>query len=214
MTTTTNKDTYIVPTGLTTVEAAWITEISPKTINATIDRGEVKSGTRRGGSGKNSRRLGTAEVLYLALRKEVSGALSRKARRELYNKLLQIKVGTWKQLCGPGARKPADFELELAGGVVKVELKYTCERVFERWTALRDANELVVSDPDIRGGEPVIRGTRIPVYLIADLIEQGADRHEILEDYPTLTNEQVQAAITYAQTRPRRGRPQKAPWRK
>jgi uncharacterized protein (DUF433 family) len=212
MTTTTNKDIYTVPTGLTTVEAAWITEISPKTINATIDRGEVRSGAR-GASGKSSRRLGAAEVLYLALRKEVSGALSRRARRELYDKLLQIELGTWKKLCIPRAGKTADFELELAGGVVKVKLKNTCERVFERWIALRNANELVVSDPDIRGGEPVIRGTRIPVFLIADLIEQGADLREILEDYPTLTREQVRAAITYAQTHPRRGRPQKAPWR-
>jgi uncharacterized protein (DUF433 family) len=214
MRTTANKKSFTLPTSLTTVEAAWITETSPKTINATIDRGELKSSThRRGALTKHSRRLGTAEVLYLALRKEVIGALSPRARRELYLKLLRVQPSTWKEWHVPGIAQTADFELELAGGIVKVELKSACKRVFERWEDLREANEQVVSDPEIRGGEPVIRGTRVPAFLIADLVKQGADRREILEDYPGLSDEQVRAAITYAETHLRRGRPQKAPWR-
>lgn len=210
----TNKDTCMVPGGLTTLEAAWITETSPKRINATIDRGEVKAGAGRRAAGKNSRRLGVAEVLYLALRKDVCGALSRKARRELYSKLLQIRPDTWRELCVNSPERSADFKVELAGGLLKVELKNACEKVSERLTALRDATQLIVSDPEIRGGEPVIKGTRVPVFLIADLVEQGADYREILEDYPALNEEHITAAITYAQTHPRRGRPQKAPWHK
>jgi uncharacterized protein (DUF433 family) len=74
------------------------------------------------------------------------------------------------------------------------------------------AADVVVSDPEIRGGEPVIRGTRVPVYLIADLMSQGADAREILEDYPSLTANTVRSALACAQTHPRRGRPRKAPW--
>lgn len=210
----TNRDSYMVPGGVTTVEAAWITETSPKTINATIDRGEVKAGTGRRATGKNSRRLGVAEVLYLTLRKDVCGALSLKARRELYSKLLKIRPDTWQDLCINSPERSADLKVELAGGLLKVDLKNACEKVSERLTALRNATQLIVSDPEIRGGEPVIEGTRVPVFLIADLVEQGADYREILEDYPSLSEEHITAAITYAQTHPRRGRPQKAPWHK
>ncbi len=38
----------------------------------------------------------------------------------------------------------------------------------------------------IRGGEPVARGTRIPVYMPADLIKAGVGPERILEDYPAL----------------------------
>jgi uncharacterized protein (DUF433 family) len=72
---------------------------------------------------------------------------------------------------------------------------------------------MVVSDPAIRGGDPVLRGTRVPVYVIADLIAQGAESSELLEDFPSLNSEMIQAALAYAQTNPRRGRPAKAPWR-
>jgi uncharacterized protein (DUF433 family) len=62
------------------------------------------------------------------------------------------------------------------------------------------------------GGTPVFRGTRIPVYLVADMIEQGTPINEILEGYPALTREMVEFASIYASTHPRRGRPPIPPW--
>jgi uncharacterized protein (DUF433 family) len=61
-------------------------------------------------------------------------------------------------------------------------------------------------------GTPVFRGTRIPVYLIADMFEKGASIQEILEGYPSLTGEMVEYAGIYATTHPRRGRPPVPPW--
>jgi len=71
---------------------------------------------------------------------------------------------------------------------------------------------LVQSDPEIMAGAPVFRGTRVPVYLIADMIEQGTPIDEILDGYPSLTREMVEYAGIYATTHPRRGRPPIAPW--
>ena len=50
---------------------------------------------------------------------------------------------------------------------------------------------LVQSDPEIMAGAPVFRGTRVPVYLIADMTEQGTPINEILDGYPSLTREMV-----------------------
>ena len=71
---------------------------------------------------------------------------------------------------------------------------------------------MVHSDPAIMAGAPVFRGTRVPVYLIADMIEHGTPIAEILEGYPSLTREMVGYAGIYATTHPRRGRPPVQPW--
>jgi uncharacterized protein (DUF433 family) len=57
--------------------------------------------------------------------------------------------------------------------------------------------ERVVCDPGIHHGEPCIRGTRIPVaILVASLAEISVD--DLLQEYPQLRREDVQAALLYA----------------
>ena len=58
----------------------------------------------------------------------------------------------------------------------------------------RRLRQLVTSDPEIMGGTPVFRGTRIPVDLIADMLAQGASAEEVLEGYPTLDKERIAMA--------------------
>ena len=77
---------------------------------------------------------------------------------------------------------------------------------------LEKASDMVQCDPDIMAGTPVFRGTRIPIYLVADMIEQGAPIEEVLEGYPSLTREMVRYAGVYAATHPRRGRPPIQTW--
>ena len=72
----------------------------------------------------------------------------------------------------------------------------------------------IVIDPAIAYGKPVIRGTRVPVDLIADMLNQGATVEEIIEGYPALDREQVEIAPLYLRAFPRRGRPASRPWAK
>lgn len=81
-----------------------------------------------------------------------------------------------------------------------------------RYREARD--RLIVSDPGIQGGTPVIRGTRITVYAILGRIDGGEGVEEILEDYPYLTRDAVEAAATYARAHPLVGRPGDRPWRR
>lgn len=53
-------------------------------------------------------------------------------------------------------------------------------------------------DPNVMGGKPCIRGTRITVGLIVGLIAAGRTVDEILGAYPDLTREDISAALTYA----------------
>jgi len=53
-------------------------------------------------------------------------------------------------------------------------------------------------DPNVCGGQPCIRGTRIYVATILDGLTEGLTREEILDHYPSLTADDIQAALAYA----------------
>lgn len=58
--------------------------------------------------------------------------------------------------------------------------------------------ERIVIDPNILVGKPVVRGTRLAVEFIIDLLGQGWTEEEILRNYPGLTREDLQACLSYA----------------
>jgi len=53
-------------------------------------------------------------------------------------------------------------------------------------------------NPEVMLGKPVIRGTRIPVELIIRKLSEGATEADLLDAYPRLTKEDIQAALAYA----------------
>ena len=57
--------------------------------------------------------------------------------------------------------------------------------------------ERIVVDPDILVGKPVIKGTRVPVYLIVELVANGMTAKQIIKEYPQLKEEDVKAALLY-----------------
>jgi uncharacterized protein (DUF433 family) len=59
-------------------------------------------------------------------------------------------------------------------------------------------------------GEPCVRGTRIPVYVVA-AIARAKGRNEAIATYPSLSLAQVELAELFAQAHPRRGRPKTTP---
>lgn len=104
------------------------------------------------------------------------------------------------------------MSIEYNSATVSVDLTATVEAVERRIAELRSLGELVEIDPETLGGRPCFRGTRIPVALIAELLARGADADELLEDYPALTRETIEAAPTLARAWPARGRPRARPW--
>jgi len=55
-------------------------------------------------------------------------------------------------------------------------------------------------DPKILAGKPVIKGTRLAVEFVIDLLANGWDESEILKNYPRLTHEDIHASLFYAST--------------
>ncbi|GIL14901.1 MAG: hypothetical protein BroJett039_00740 [Chloroflexota bacterium] len=58
--------------------------------------------------------------------------------------------------------------------------------------------ERIIIDPNILVGKPVIRGTRLAVEFIVELLSQGWSEQEILRNYPGITREDIRACLAYA----------------
>ncbi len=59
----------------------------------------------------------------------------------------------------------------------------------------------IIIDSEIQAGKPVVAGTRIPVSLILNLLENGYDFNRIIQAYPVLTQSDIKAALKYSQAR-------------
>jgi len=63
---------------------------------------------------------------------------------------------------------------------------------------MQAANGIIVKDPEILGGIPVFRGTRVPFKNLLDYLEGGHTLDEFLEEFPSVTREAAIAALEHA----------------
>jgi uncharacterized protein (DUF433 family) len=59
-------------------------------------------------------------------------------------------------------------------------------------------SDRIVVDPAVLVGKPVVKGTRLAVEFIIDLLALGWSEEEILKNYPGLTSEDIRACLAYA----------------
>jgi len=104
----------------------------------------------------------------------------------------------------------AAAELELAPALVvrRVDEIERARLRAERYTRLRD--KWIVRDPEIKRGEPVIRGSRVSVHTLAERIAQGEGAYVLEKDFPHIPAEAREVAVQYANANPRRGRPKRS----
>ena len=69
---------------------------------------------------------------------------------------------------------------------------------------MKDLMDHVTIDPAVRSGKPCIRGTRITVYDVLEYLAGGMTSEEILQEFPELTSDDVQAVLQFAAARERR----------
>jgi uncharacterized protein (DUF433 family) len=59
-------------------------------------------------------------------------------------------------------------------------------------------SERIVVDPEVLAGKPLIRGTRLAVEFILELLAAGQSEEDLLANYPGLTHEDILACLSYA----------------
>jgi uncharacterized protein (DUF433 family) len=177
----------------TPTEAAVLTGLPLKAVNNAIDKETVSAVLAEGGG----RLLDARALVSLSLERRLSDRIAPELRRKVFDAL---------------ADTPRHI-ISLEGGLLKIDLREPRRELAASLRDLRRARRLVVSDPEILGGDPVFRGTRVPVHMIAELVAQGSTPTELIESYPRLTAEMIRLAPVYAAAYPLRGRPRRQPWR-
>jgi uncharacterized protein (DUF433 family) len=179
----------------TPTEAAVLTRLTLKAVNNAIDRKTVAavSGNR---AGYVTRLLDLHALMSLTLERRLADRFAPELRHQVFDALAGAPRNT----------------VSLEGGFLKIDLREPRRELALSLRTLRRARQIVSSDPDVLGGEPVFRGTRIPVHLIARLLGKGSTGAELLESYPRLTAEMTDIAPVYADAYPLRGRPRTQPW--
>lgn len=189
----------------TTSEAAAVTEQPLNRIQKFIDAGPIPK--RHATAGERSLRvLRDVDLLFVWV---VSRAFP-ETDLDVHQK--QVLYEQLERTC-TGACAVKSDQIALSPFVTVRGLRSLSRELRARVARLERAHAMVHSDPDVRGGEPVIHGTRVPVHAVASMLEQGASAAEILDGYPSLTAEHLELAPIYARAVPRRGRPPKRPWR-
>lgn len=67
-------------------------------------------------------------------------------------------------------------------------------------TTMNRSDDVIVKDPDVLGGTPVFRGTRVPFQALLDYLEGGQTLAEFVDDFPTVTREAAISALERAKS--------------
>lgn len=171
---------------LTVPEAAFVSGLTIRDINREIDAKIVSL------SGRPERKLRGADLFYLIAIKEVRTQVDPTLRRHIRKAIIDA-ASTHK-------REANLYHFVFSIDVIRSDLLGPFEALE------RSKFDYIESRKDILGGEPVIKGTRIAARHVADLMKRGATKAEISDDLD-LTEAQIDAAVVFDRTSPKRGRP-------
>ena len=175
-------------------EAACVTGLPLKQVHRIIDAGLLD------GAAPDSQRARTVHrdgLVGLKLAYETADVLTRDGRRRLVRYLLDH----------PDANTARARD-------VSVDLRSMRSEVRKGLARLARACAAVSCDDAVLSGTPCIKGTRIPVHDIAEMLANGDSVDAIREAFPPLSEDRIEFAAVYARAYPRRGRPRDKPfWR-
>jgi len=183
----------------TPAEAGAVSGLKLKAVHNAIDKHIVEPVAKArvasaGKAGAVAPRFLTGEDLVrLRVWRGVGDTLSAERRRRLF---LAI------------AAKPAAKTVK-ADDLLIVDVGEARKQVGRGVQDLEAAEAIITKDKATLGGEPVFKGTRIPVYSVVAMLDAGADVAELLSGYPKLDRRKLELGRLWAAAHPRRGRPKR-----
>lgn len=179
----------------TPAEAAAVSQVGIKAVHNAIDKKIVDtiSGAVAPSTTIRRRALTGEGLLRLKLWYGVGSTLAAERRQRLFE---AIKA------------KPAAKTVK-ADDLLIVDVAEARKQLNARIRDLDDAEAAIGRVKGVMGGEPVFKGTRIPVRTIAAMLAQGADEADLIEGYPSLTARMIELARIWTAAHPTRGRPKK-----
>jgi uncharacterized protein (DUF433 family) len=172
----------------TAAEAAFVLREPVRAVKKALDAGPVRPVLLRR-AGAPVRAIEWRDLFYLYAVRALRDELTPKARTEFYEALQQA---------------PIERGDEVRFGRFRISVSDLVKEVERRTTDLATLAGKVEFRTD---GEPLLKGTSVEVYRIVALLDGGAPMEQVLEDYPSLSRNQVETAQAYAEAYPKAGRP-------
>lgn len=174
-------------------EAAALSNIGVKAVHNAIDKRIIGTapGMPKGAPGR--RALSNDDLLRLKLWYGIGSTLAAEHRLRLFE---AIKAA-------PTARTVKADDLLI------VDVAEARKQLRKRIHELDEAEATIGRVKGVAGGEPVFKGTRIPVRMITAMLAQGAGEADLLDGYPKLTSRMIELAKIWVAAHPTRGRPKK-----
>lgn len=185
-------------------EAAAIAEISPGTIRTALEKRSVRPSHRRRAGKAVRHQFSAGDVLLVKLLSEFPFRLGKQDKESL----AKILAGGNKRAAAWSLRG-ADLLYRSGDMQVFVACKPLRQAVERNLAAYRWGKRCVVSSLDVLSGEPVFRGTRIPLQHVASLFRKGVPEQEIAEDFPALDRRDLAYARLFSRFGEKPGRPRK-----
>lgn len=186
-------------------EAAFIAGLTDRQMQRVMDEKIIPTPLLQSDNGRRFAKLGSALAkFYFSFER----TLTADARRDVIERVttsLQARSDWDEMLALTAPRRAADWSIVLTD--VQVNLDNTIRSVQGRIAELAAANRLVSVDPEIMGGLPVLKGTRVPIDTVLAMKKAGSSIDDIKKHYPHVTEQQIDAAEVYRIVNPRRGRP-------
>jgi uncharacterized protein (DUF433 family) len=185
-------------------EAAAIAEVSLDTIRTALEKKSITP-SHKHKTGKAVRyQFSAGDVLLLKVLAEFPFPLGKRDK---------ISLG---QILARGNKKATHWSLQGADVVYRsgevqiwMECKPIRQTVARNLATYRWGRRRIVSSPEVLGGEPVFRGTRIPIQHVASLFRKGVPEQEIAEDFPNLSARDLAYARLLSRFGEKPGRPKK-----
>jgi uncharacterized protein (DUF433 family) len=168
-------------------EAAKLSGASMTVVNKAIEQKAVHTKKMRSGSSVDARDVGALSI-FAALPFGLPIMLKR-------------NVAAWVREAKPGS------ELALSDAVIVRKSEAIDEAVRRALWYVELRGRFLEIRSDVQGGEPVIRGTRVPIRGLAKQIEAGETMDVLREEYDYIDPDAFEFAVMWADANPRRGRP-------
>lgn len=180
----------LVPAGV----AAWLLDLPKKQIDRVIDEGSLPSTLFA--KQKNKRLIRAKGLAYMKFSALEKRRLSLAFRKNILARMVKADTLVWSE------------------AHITVDLRKISDELMKRANVLDEVQAAVVEDVEILDGEPCLKGTRMPVYMVAAMKHEGASVNELVKSYPSLSPSMIRNACLFAEVFPKRGRPSIPVWRK
>jgi uncharacterized protein (DUF433 family) len=199
---------------LTPTETAVVASVSVRDVNRVIDE-KILPEALYAVARDHTRRLLIDSCVFISFYFESSNRLTAEERARTIATAMPLRERPeWRNFLMANRTESLQddwndwFErLKIREEFLTINLAPFLKRTRERLVRLFAARELVIEDPSILSGTPVIKGTRIPVYDVASSVSAGLPLERIRTAYPGLSDNDIELAAIYAEANPPRGRP-------